>query len=238
MLKEALAYLVSLRDNKTYEIHGDVYSDRELYRIAPYVAHPDSIEVNGLDSIVKLVRNELDVLNNRPLFIRVEGPRRVSVFSALDDDMQRDNLYRAVCDAPDFRAGFREQEAAIIELRSAFVPNDGTEYLLDLLSRICKDDSVSSEDNGVSQNVTTRQGISLKAAERLRSRVPLIPYRTFTEIEQPESEFILRMDEDGRVGMIEADGGKWKMIAKERIKAYLEEALAEEVNSKCVVVMI
>ncbi len=238
MLKEALAYLVSLKDNETYEIHGDTYSDRELHRIAPYIPRPATIEVNGLDSIVKLVKNELDVLDSQPLFIRVEGPRRVSVFSALDDDMKRDSLYRAVCDAPDFRAGFREQEAAIIELRSTFIPNEGTDYLLDLLSRICKEDSVSSEDNGVSQNVTARQGISLKAAERLKSRVPLIPYRTFTEIEQPESEFILRLDDNGRVGLIETDGGKWKMTAKERIKAYLEEALAEEVNSKYVVVMM
>lgn len=32
MLKEALAYLVSLKENKTYEIHGDTYSDHELVR--------------------------------------------------------------------------------------------------------------------------------------------------------------------------------------------------------------
>jgi len=238
MLKEALSYLVSLKDNKTYEIHGDTYSDRELHRVAPYVARPASIEVNGLDSIVKLVKNELEPLVDLPLFIRVEGPRRVSVFSTLDGDMKRNDLYRAVCDAPDFRAGFREQEAAIIELRSAFIPNEGTEYLLDLLSRICKDESVSSEDNGVSQNVTARQGISLKTIERLKTRIPLIPYRTFTEIEQPESEFILRLDDKGRVGLIEADGGKWKMTAKERIKAYFEEALAEEVSSNFVIVMM
>lgn len=238
MLKDALSYLVSLKENKTYEFHGDVYSDRELHRIAPYVARPSGIEVNGLDSVVKLVRSELNLLKNPPLFIRVEGPRRVSVFSALDSDMKRDDLYRAVCDAPDFRAGWREQEAAIIELRSAFVPNEGTDYLLDLLSRICKEDSVSSEDNGVSQIVSARQGISLKNYERLKTRIPLVPYRTFTEVEQPESEFILRLDENGRVGLIEADGGKWKMTAKERICSYFETALKEEIAQNNVVVMM
>lgn len=238
MLKEALSYLVSLKDNKTYEFHGDAYSDHELHRIAPYVARPSYIEVNGLDSIVKLVRNELSLLKNFPVFIRVEGPRHVSVFSALDGDMKRDGLYKAACDAPDFRAGWREQENAIIELRSAFVPNDGTDYLLDLLSRICKEDSVTSEDNGVSQTVSARQGISLKNYERLKTRIPLIPYRTFTEIEQPESEFILRMDEGGRVGLFEADGGKWKLTAKERIKAYFEEQLTDEVSNGTVVVMM
>lgn len=238
MLKEALSYLVGLKDNKTYEFHGDVYSDHELHRVAPYVARPTSIEVNGLDSIVKRVRNEMSLLKNFPIFIRIDGPRKVVVFSALDGDMERDSLYRASCDAPDFRAGWREQENAIIELRSAFVPNDGTEYLLDLLSRICKEDSVTSEDNGVSQTVSARQGISLKNYERLKTRIPLIPYRTFTEIEQPESEFILRMDEDGRVGLFEADGGKWKLTVKERIAAYFEEALADEIAQAKVVVML
>lgn len=60
MIKEALQYLVSLKENKTYEINGDVYSEKELVRIPPYVARPARISVTGLDSIVKLVRNELD----------------------------------------------------------------------------------------------------------------------------------------------------------------------------------
>ena len=238
MLKEAIQYLVSLKDNKTYEIHGDTYSDRELYRIAPHVDRPRQIQVNGLDSIAKLVRNELDMMENQPVYIRVVGPRRVEVFSTLDSSMGRDQLYEAVCDAPEFKGGWRDHEAAIIELRSAFIPNEGTEYLLDLLSRICKDDSVTSEDNGVSQTVSARQGISLKNYERVRQRVPLRPYRTFTEVEQPESEFILRLDDEGRVGLIEADGGQWKMEAKERIRTYFEAALAQEVQQGAVVVMM
>ena len=71
-----------------------------------------------------------------------------------------------------------------------------------------------------------------------RSRIPLRPYRTFTEVEQPESEFILRLDDEGRVGIIEADGGAWKMTAKANIAAYFETTLAEEVHSGSVVVML
>ena len=151
MLKEFAQYLVSLKDNKTYTIHGDTYSDRELVRIAPHVDRPRQIQVNGLDSIVKLVRNEQDMMENYPIYIRVISPRKVEVFGTYDDTMTRDYLYEAICDAPDFKGGWRGHEEAIIELRSAFVPNEGTEYLLDLLSRISKDDSVTSEDNGVSQ---------------------------------------------------------------------------------------
>ena len=61
MLKEFAQYLVSLKDNKTYNIHGDTYSDHDLVRIKPHIDRPANLSVSGLDSIVKLVRNELDM---------------------------------------------------------------------------------------------------------------------------------------------------------------------------------
>ena len=238
MLKDAIQYLVSLKDNKTYTINGETYSDRELHCIPRYVPHPSRISVSGLDSIVKLVRNELDMFDNLPLFIRVDGARKVTVFSTYDDEMDRDSLYEASCDVPDFREGFREQENAIIELRSKFAPGDGVDYLLDLLSRISKDNGVTTRDNGVSQEVEARTGVSLKQLVQVKSRVQLRPYRTFLEVEQPESEFILRLDNDGNVGLFEADGGMWKMQAKASIVAYFEEKLAEEITGGKVVVMM
>lgn len=237
MIKEAIQYLVSLKENKTYTINGDTYSDRELVRIAPHVDRPSQLQVNGLDSIVQLVRNELDMMENYPVYVRVVSPRRVDVFGTLDQEMRRDELYMAVCDAPDFKGGWRSQEEAVIELRSAFIPNEGAEYILDLISRICKDDSVTSEDNGISRTVSARQGVSLRRFEQVRSRVALRPYRTFTEIEQPESAFILRLDDEGRVGLFEADGGRWKMDAKTYIAEYFMAQLAGEVESGKVVVM-
>lgn len=238
MLKEFAQYLVSLKENQTYEIHGDVYSDHDLHRIEPHVDRPSRIGVTGLDSIVKLIRNELDVLDALPLFVRVDGAREVSVFSTLDDVMERDGLYRAACDVPGFREGFRDYESAIIELRSKFIPGEGVDYLLDLLSRISKENGVTTNDNGVSQTVEARQGISLKQMVAVKPRVTLRPYRTFLEVEQPESEFLLRLDDEGNVGLFEADGGMWALTAKERIAAYFEEKLAEGVQKGNVVVMM
>ncbi len=238
MLKEAIQYLVSLKDNKTYDINGETYSDRELVRIEPHIDRPTNLSVSGLDSIVKLVRNELDMFENLPIFIRVDDARLVSVFTTYDSVMCRDSLYTAKCDVPGFRDGFREPEKAIIELRSKFIPGEGVDYLLDLLSRINKENGVTTRDNGVSQEVEARQGISLKALVQVKPRVSLRPYRTFLEVEQPESEFILRLDEDGNVGLFEADGGMWALDAKHRIAAYFEEQLAQEVHGGKVVVMM
>ena len=68
--------------------------------------------------------------------------------------------------------------------------------------------------------------------------MPLRPYRTFLEVEQPESEFLLRLDEDGNVGLFEADGGMWELEAKRRVAAYFEAKLELEISAGHVVVMI
>lgn len=170
MLKEFAQYLVSLKENKTYDIHGDTYSDRDLVRIEPHIDRPTSISVSGLDSIVKLVRNEMDMLTNLPVFIRVDGANRVVVFTTYDDVMRRDSLYIAECDVPGFRDGFREYEQAIIELRSKFAPGPGVDYMLDLLSRISKENGVTTIDNGVSQTVEARQGVTIDPAQHITRR--------------------------------------------------------------------
>ena len=237
MLKEFAQYLVSLKDNKTYEINGQTYSDRELCRIAPHVDRPNKITVNGLDSVVKLIQREY-LGQQLPLFVRVATPRDIEVFTALDVMQGRNHLYVVECDAPKFQAGWREYDTAIIELRSMFIPNDGTEYLLDLLSRISKEDNVTTSDNGVTQQVEARSGIALKAKETIRPRVKLIPYRTFAEVEQPESEFLLRVDDDARIGLFEADGGTWKLNAKANIAGFLNSRLETLVKDGYVVVML
>ena len=165
------------------------YSDRDLVRIEPHVYRPQQVGVNGLDSIVKLLKKELELFESVPLFIRVDGARKVSVFSSLDRYMRRDSLYEASCDVPGFTDGFRDHEKAIIELRSKFAPSSGVEYLLDLISRISKENGVTTKDNGVSQEVEARTGISLKQMVQIKPRVSMRPYRTFLEVEQPESEF-------------------------------------------------
>ena len=55
----------------------------------------------------------------------------------------------------------------------------------------------------------------------------LAPFRTFSEIEQPESSFVLRVNDRGRVGLFEADGGAWRNTAMLRIKEYLDNHLNE-----------
>ena len=53
--------------------------------------------------------------------------------------------------------------------------------------------------------------------------------------DRPESDFLLRVNND-QVGIFEADGGMWKLHAKARIRAYLEEELGDLIDENKVIV--
>ena len=142
-----------------------------------------------------------------------------------------------LCDTPEERAVYADKKM-LLEIRSKFIPNEDTQYLLDLLSRINKENGVTTNDNGVSQTVEARTGVSLRQMLNIRPRVTLAPYRTFLEVEQPASEFLLRLDNDGNVGLFEADGGMWKQQAKKDILAYFECKLNDEIDTGDVIVMM
>ena len=242
MIQKALQYIVSLAENKTYTINGKTYSDHDLKRIEEPDFRRSGVEFGSLDAIVKMIRTEIDdyplLIGALPLFIQVESHKRVKVFTRPDNKEKRIIPYEAVCRDTEFSEGWRDQQAAIIELRSRFIPTDDTAYLLDLISRINDEKGIQSNDNGVSQTVTVKQGVSLMATETIRPRISLKPFRTFREIPQPESEFLLRLDESGRVGLFEADGGIWKMEAKDNIMEYFKEFLDAEIHAGQVVVMV
>ena len=126
----------------------------------------------------------------------------------------------------------------MIELRSKYQHTDDIDYLLKLLSSMTLENSVKSDDNGLNQQVTVRKGIALTENVPIKPIVKLKPYRTFYEVEQPESEFLLRIRDAGHVGLFEADGGMWKMTARYTIKSYLQEALKEEINDGIVIVTL
>ena len=208
----------------------------EIARIPPHVDRPECITVSGLDGVCKLIRTEMEKVGVT-ILVQAKSYKTVEVMTTYLPDFSRNALYRAEADVPGLRTGFRDRETALIELRSLFIPNDGTAYLLDLLSRITDEKSVSSKDNGVTQVVEARQGVALNAVVEVKPRVLLRPFRSFLEVEQPESEFLLRVDADKGIGFFEADGGVWRLEAKRNIADYFARNLADLIDAGRVVVM-
>lgn len=227
MLKEFVEKIVSLKENKIYTVGSDTYSDNPLVRIEKHVDRPNVLSLSSLESVVKFIKKEQPIIKRR-VFVHVYDYDNVRVFTTYDDVFGRDNIYNVVSDVQNNVTGWKDYENAIISLKSQFVQNEGTEYMLNILSRITDENSVSSEDNGITQTVEARKGISLSGKETIKSRVALMPYRTFLEVEQPKSEFIVRLREGGQIGLFEADGGMWKLEAKKNIKEFLEKELVHE----------
>lgn len=236
MLAKLIDKIVTLKETKTFEIGGQTYADAPLTRIPPHVDRPDCVQVSGLDGVCKLIRTELAKIDT-VVMVQAKAHNAVEVMTTYLPDFSRNILYCAKADAPGLRTGFRSREAALIELRSLFIPNEGTAYLLDLLARMTDENSVTSRDNGVTQTVEAKQGVSLNCMVEVKPRVQLRPFRTFLEVEQPESEFLIRVDAEEGIGFFEADGGIWKLEAKRNIAEYFNTNLADLIEAGKVVVM-
>lgn len=125
---------------------------------------------------------------------------------------------------------FRSVESFIIGLQSCFVPNANRNTVIDAIAGIQSQEGMTYKDDGVSQTVTAKKGVSLAQTRQIPNPVALTPYRTFSEVEQPESQFVLRVSEshgEPSVGLWEADGGAWKVEASTSIKQWLESELSD-----------
>lgn len=239
MLKAMIEKIEKMAGPKVYDIGDEHFASATLFRIDPKKDFPKSISLTGLDSVCKMVVNEAnDLFPGDQVLIQVEDYRKVRVFTTLDGEMDRCWLYECEADTPRVKTGtFMSHEEAVIQLQSLYIPNEDSKYLLKLLSSVSKESKVSSNDNGVSQTVEARSGIALTANVEVRPHVSLCPFRTFLEVEQPESMFLLRLDNDGKIALIEADGGVWKLEATRNIAAYFEDKLGDLISAGRVVVL-
>ena len=224
MERKGIAKIVELAAPNTKEIDGRTYTDK---RIIP-VERPrvKTLELTTLNSLVKLIQEEsIDYIT--PLIVQVSSYDTVDVFAGIQAaDRRRENPYR--CKAETIRIQFDQKldyESMMIALKSKFVQTSELLELVKLLGSITEHNSAQVSDDGFSQNVVVRKGIALKDNKTINPIVKLKPYRTFAEIDQPESEFLLRLSDGANVALYEADGGAWKLEARKRIADYLREAL-------------
>lgn len=128
---------------------------------------------------------------------------------------------------------FLKVDTFLIGLKTFFVDSETVQHLVTMVGNVRTEKVQHVVDDGFSQAVTTQGGAVQLAVKTLPSTVTLAPYRTFPEVEQPESTFVLRAkpgeDEQSlpTFALFEADGGKWKLDAIARIKAFLAERIKD-----------
>lgn len=234
MLKEFIEHIQNTTQPQIVEKDGAtfvVYAGEAPHQLRPDIDHPDILPLHSLDALVKLVRTEASKAET-PLYITIPDHLTVRCFGQPQSNARffRQVYYEAkATDVPGWgekvQLGFEEAQIA---MRTRFQETTDTIYALKLLSDICCGAKVVYNDNGIATTVTTQKGVALQSNEQIRPIITLKPYRTFQEVEQPESIFLIRVNERG-ITFTEADGGMWKLKARQTVKAFLEEQLADEV---------
>lgn len=178
--------------------------------------------------MVDYVKNNVDKVQGK-LIVEVSDPQAVRVYSPLRNDMERNQYVVArPMIASEINYGrFYDREEFNIALQSRFINNSDRNLVIDYISSIKEDEGIETIDDGIGQVTTVRTGAVTLSKAVVPNPVILKPYRTFLEVDQPESSFVFRIKKGPQCALFEADGGAWKNQAILNIKEYLVKELAE-----------
>lgn len=242
MLKSLFEYVVGLSKANMVTIDGVVYTDKPLH--LPELPAIETLHTDNLSSIVNFIKNACDADLNYlddtvQKIIHVEDAGKVNLYSSVCNEcMDRQKFMKAEWAGNKFPFGqFMDAEKFNILLQTCFMETDDLKVIQQVVGNL-RDEAVQNYgDDGVSQSVTIRTGIATVGQVRVPSPAKLRPYRTFLEVEQPASLFILRMREGGQCALFEADGGLWRETARQNIRNYFEYELEKMVSEHKVVIL-
>lgn len=189
------------------------------------------LAVHTLSAIVDYIENDTDVESrlgdgDRRFVIHVEEHNRVKLYRELNADKERECLLDAVILVPSFPFGkWLDLESFIINAQTHFVKADTRDALIKLAGEVTTNSGVTLSDDGITQKVAARSGISLVRNTEVPNPVTLAPFRTFPEVDQPESPFVFRVRKNGdaiEAALFAADGDGWKRDAILAIRKWLE----------------
>jgi len=187
--------------------------------------------LNTLTGLIAYIKSNLD-REDKKLFLHVDDEKTVSLESTLFADGSRETLVVASAIVPSFHyERYYDVEEMLINFQSKFNRTKDRDLLLQVVGNVKEENVRQTGDTGIAQAVTIKSGISSADDVVVPNPVTLAPYRTFLEVEQPESDFIFRMKEGPRGAIFEADGGVWRNNAIANIRDYLAEELKEEIKS-------
>lgn len=229
MISEAIDRVIEIAKPNMLEFNGLQYSDKPLHLIAP--PKPSKFHVTTLLGLLHLFDAKVEDFDPADVIVHVVSPTIVTLEERTSDDFaQRDEIVRASWGEgiEQFKFGqFLQAENFVIALQALFEETGDREEVLKIASNLGTEAVSTASDDGISQRATFKSGVVLQESRTVKSRVSLAPRRTFTEVEQPASNFIFRLRGGAEnsiplVALFEADGGAWRLEAAKRIAKYFE----------------
>lgn len=242
MLKEFVDRILTLAVPNFHTAGALEYADKELKLIYPPM--PKAVECTTLQGLVDLYDGQLDDAKKTDLLAHITSPTGVELISRESDVYGRRRTWAAAkypgCKSFPF-GSWLDPESFIIAAQQHFqrvkIENDDgsmmkdLDYVLQNASKITSDAGVEHADDGISQRVAVRSGVTLKTTDVLRPIVTLAPYRTFAEIDQVLSTFVFRARvQQGTavaLALFEGDGGRWQLAAIAAIAKWLADKLPD-----------
>lgn len=233
--------VIELQPARLINVEGYTYVDKDktITMFKPPVA--STIEIHTLSGLVGLLEENVENFENidgASFVVHVEAYDEVSLIATSSDVFGRRAQPVKVKALKPERAfsfnAYMPQEEFVIALRSLFVQTLQLELLAEVAGNLAKETEIRQEDDGFTQRVTAKDGVVRLKEVTVKPRVTLQPFRTFLEVEQPEGEYIFRVQHDERKGnlcaLFEADGGLWKLKSLDLVKGWLKNALSGSAN--------
>ncbi|EAE0845519.1 hypothetical protein KCT76_000337 [Listeria monocytogenes] len=228
MLQEAIEYIVGLKNRKEVVMVEDrKWIDTDLTEVKDPLA--TQLCISTLTGLVDYIRSNFD--GQEKCLVHVVSPTEVELLGLLNKQQNRNKFVCAEAIIPNFSYdSFYDTETLNIKLQSMFLTTLDRDIILQAIGNISEENVKNTGDDGISQVVEIRQGIK-KNDVLVPNPVTLTPIRTFSEVEQPSSQFVFRM-KDGPFGAVfEADGKSWRNEAILNIANYLKAELAKEMEA-------
>ena len=242
MTKGAMRYLVELgkqtKDFEFCEIGGRIFTktgtDGTLEEITPFETEcPPSFETATLDGLVTWLHADVDKLFGRfdRLYVRIVDQNNVEVLTpSYGRLLGRSRVAKCAAYTPRHKFGQQmTQEDFLIYLQTCFDPTEDFDVVAKLVGTIKMENAVENADDGISQRVTVKDGVSGLVNATINNPFRLKPKRTFSEVEQPVSPFTLRVSkaQDGkpRIALYENDESLWRRESVQSIGEWLTEQL-------------
>lgn len=243
MIKEAIKFLTQLGikpGERVVEVVDADNKDRMFFvndTGGAYEVQPSNnraqyeLELSTLTGLVSYIKSNLERKDNK-FFLHVINEKKVILNGLLESDGGRELLVVTNAIVPRFNYEyFHDAEELNIALQSTFVKTEDRDIILQVIGNIKEENVQTTGDDGISQAVTIKTGLSNVDDVIVPNPVKLAPYRTFLEVEQPASDFIFRMKDGPRGAIFEADGGAWRNEAITNVRDYLEEELKYEIEN-------
>lgn len=227
-VREVAILAGSAKQVQTLVVGSRTWVDRKMDLVTGDAMRPETLEFYTLDGFAAYLLAE-----GEPAFVHVVSPTRVDAISKLQgtDLHQRRKLASAICktavlDGFHFNQ-FDSLETLAIALQTCFAPTFEVAALRKFCASVRGTQEIGTDDDGISQSVQAKSGIAAIVATQVSNPWQLAPWRTFPEVEQPASPFVLRFSKGTELeaALFQVGDARWQVEAVKAIAAHLVKEL-------------